>query len=287
MKITVIGTGYVGLTILGHLVTCFDINQGKIARMKQGEMLIYEPGLRQLVDAAVQEKRLAFTSSQTEALKHSDFIFVAVGTPSLPDGTADLTYIRNSCYEIGMCANSDIIVVTKSTVPVGTNNQMKEWIQEKLQGRHMYHMISNREFLQEGSGIHDFFHGDRIVIGAETEEITQKVERLYSKLLIETFVADIRSAEMIKYASNAFLATKISFINEISNICEKVDTAFIVTDWECIRTYPLEGYVQLMGEPILFDGRNCYTGKDVEKHRMNYYSVGRKSIRNRKVSTVY
>jgi len=92
---------------------------------------------------------------------------------------------------------------------------------------------------------------------------------------------------MIKYASNAFLATKISFINEISNICEKVDTAFIVTDWECIRTYPLERYVQLMGEPILFDGRNCYTGKDVEKHRMDYYSVGRKSIRNRKVSTVY
>ncbi|MCX2827484.1 UDP-glucose/GDP-mannose dehydrogenase family protein [Bacillus pseudomycoides] len=440
MKITVIGTGYVGLitgvglATLGHSVTCFDINQGKIAKMKQGEMPIYEPGLGQLVDAAVQEKRLAFTSSQTEAFKHSDFIFVAVGTPSLPDGTADLTYIRNSCYEIGMCANSDIIVVTKSTVPVGTNDQMKEWIQEKLQGRHMIHMVSNPEFLREGSGIHDFFHGDRIVIGAETEEIAQKVERLYSKLLIETFVTDIRSAEMIKYASNAFLATKISFINEISNICEKVgadvlevaggmgidrrigphflqagigyggscfpkdtnalvqiagnvahdfrllkavievnnkqqmllvrkarsvmdmrgkqvavlgaafkpntddireapslliikellemganvivydpqailhvqqlfgeeikyttdldeaitevDAAFIVTDWECIRTYPLERYVQLMGEPILFDGRNCYTGKDVEKHRMDYYSVGRKSIRNRKVSTV-
>ena len=441
MKVTVIGTGYVGLitgvglATLGHSVTCFDIDKGKIVRMKQGEMPIYEPGLEQLVDAAVREKRLAFTSSQAEAFKHADFIFVAVGTPSLPDGTADLTYIRNSCYEIGTYITSDIIVITKSTVPVGTNDQMKEWIQEKLQGRHRIHMVSNPEFLREGSGIHDFFHGDRIVIGAETDEIAQKIETLYSKLLIETFVTDIRSAEMIKYASNAFLATKISFINEISNICEKVEAdvlevaggmgmdqrigshflqagigyggscfpkdtnalvqiagnvahdfsllkavievnnkqqmllvrkarsvmdikgkrvavlgasfkpntddireapslpiikelvkmeadvivydpqailhlqqlfgdeltyttnldeavtgaeaVFIVTDWECIRTYPLERYVKLMREAILFDGRNCYTGEDVEKHRMDYYSVGRKSICNREVSIVY
>ncbi|MEN1936914.1 UDP-glucose/GDP-mannose dehydrogenase family protein [Paenibacillus sp. 102] len=441
MKITVIGTGYVGLitgvglATLGHDVTCFDINQGKIARMKQGEIPIYEPGLEQLVDAAVKERKLAFTSNQTEAFKHVDFIFVAVGTPSLPNGTADLTYIRNVCYEIGIYANSDVIVITKSTVPVGTNDQMKEWIQEKLQGRHIIYMVSNPEFLREGSGIHDFFHGDRIVIGAETAEIAQKIETLYSKLLIETFVTDIRSAEMIKYASNAFLATKISFINEISNICEKVgadvlevaggmgmdrrigshflqagigyggscfpkdtnalvqiagnvahdfrllkavievnnkqqillvrkarsvidmrgkriavlgvafkpstddireapslpiirelvemganvivydpqailhvqrlfedeikyttdideavtgaEAVFIITEWECIRTYPLERYVKLMREPILFDGRNCYTGEDVEKHRIDYYSVGRKSIRNRKCSTVY
>ncbi|PEY38916.1 UDP-glucose 6-dehydrogenase [Bacillus cereus] len=441
MKITVIGTGYVGLitgvglATLGHSVTCFDINKGKIVRMKQGEMPIYEPGLEQLVDAAVQEKRLVFTSSQAEAFKHADFIFVAVGTPSLPDGTADLTYIRNSCYEIGTYITSDIIVITKSTVPVGTNDQMKEWIQEKLQGRHRIHMVSNPEFLRECSGIHDFSHGDRIVIGAETDEIAQKIETLYSKLRIETFVTDIRSAEMIKYASNAFLATKISFINEISNICEKVgadvlevaggmgmdqrigshflqagigyggscfpkdtnalvqiagnvahdfsllkavievnnkqqmllvrkarsvmdmkgkriavlgasfkpntddireapslpiikelvkmeadvivydpqailhlqklfgdeityttnldeavtgaEAVFIVTDWECIRTYPLERYVKLMREAILFDGRNCYTGKGVENHRMDYYSVGRKSICNRAVSIVY
>lgn len=441
MKITVIGTGYVGLitgvglATLGHSVTCFDIDKGKIVRMKQGEMPIYEPGLEQLVDAAVQEKRLVFTSSQAEAFKHADFIFVAVGTPSLPDGTADLTYIRNSCYEIGTYITSDIIVITKSTVPVGTNDQMKEWIQEKLQGRHRIHMVSNPEFLRECSGIHDFSHGDRIVIGAETDEIAQKIETLYSKLRIETFVTDIRSAEMIKYASNAFLATKISFINEISNICEKVgadvlevaggmgmdqrigshflqagigyggscfpkdtnalvqiagnvahdfsllkavievnnkqqmllvrkarsvmdmkgkriavlgasfkpntddireapslpiikelvkmeadvivydpqailhlqklfgdeityttnldeavtgaEAVFIVTDWECIRTYPLERYVKLMREVILFDGRNCYTGKGVENHRMDYYSVGRKSICNRAVSIVY
>ncbi|WP_410984222.1 UDP-glucose dehydrogenase family protein [Bacillus cereus] len=440
MKITVIGTGYVGLitgvglATLGHDVTCFDIDQGKIARMKQGEMPIYEPGLEQLVDVVVQERRLVFTSNQIEAFKHVDFIFVAVGTPSLPDGTADLTYIRNSCYEIGIYINSDVIVITKSTVPVGTNNQMKEWIQEKLQARHTIHMVSNPEFLREGSGIHDFFHGDRIVIGAETREIAQKIEKLYSKLSIETFVTDIRSAEMIKYASNAFLATKISFINEISNICEKVgadvlevaggmgmdrrigsqflkagigyggscfpkdtnalvqiagnvahdfrllkavievnnkqqmllvrkarsvmdmrgkrvavlgvafkpstddireapslpiikelvemganviaydpqailhvqrlfgdemkyttdldeavtgaEAVFIVTDWECIRTYPLERYVKLMCEPILFDGRNCYTGEDIEKHRMDYYSVGRKSIRNRRCFTI-
>ncbi|HEK9101270.1 UDP-glucose/GDP-mannose dehydrogenase family protein [Bacillus pfraonensis] len=441
MKITVIGTGYVGLitgvglATLGHDVICFDIDQGKIARMKQGEMPIYEPGLEQLVDAAVQERRLVFTSNPIEAFKHVDFIFVAVGTPSLTDGTADLTYIRNSCYEIGIYTNSDVIIITKSTVPVGTNNQMKEWIQEKLQGRHIIHIVSNPEFLREGSGIHDFFHGDRIVIGAETKEIAQKVKKLYSKLLIETFVTDIRSAEMIKYASNAFLATKISFINEISNICEKVgadvlevaggmgmdqrigsqflqagigyggscfpkdtnalvqiagnvahdfrllkavievnnkqqmllvrkarsvmdmrgkriavlgvafkpstddireapslpiikeliemganviaydpqailhvqqlfgdeikyttdldeavtgaEAVFIVTDWECIRTYPLERYVKLMREPILVDGRNCYTGEDIKKHRMDYYSIGRKSVCNRRVSTVY
>lgn len=228
MKITIIGTGYVGLITgvglarLGHSVTCFDINSGKIERIKQGELPIYECGLNELINEAYENNHLTFTASKSTAFNDVEFIFIAVGTPSLLDGTADLTYIRSACDDIGTYVNNDIIVVTKSTVPVGTNDVMREWIEGKLQGRHELYIVSNPEFLREGSGIYDFFHGDRIVIGSCSEEAARKVENLYSKLSLQTYITDIRSAEMIKYASNAFLATKISFINEISNICEQV-----------------------------------------------------------------
>ncbi|MEK0223684.1 UDP-glucose dehydrogenase family protein [Bacillus proteolyticus] len=440
MKITIIGTGYVGLITgvglakLGHSVTCFDINSEKIERIKQGELPIYECGLNELINEEYENSHLTFTASRLTAFNDVEFIFIAVGTPSLLDGTADLTYIRSACDDIGTYVNNDIIVVTKSTVPVGTNDAMREWIEEKLQGRHELHIVSNPEFLREGSGIYDFFHGDRIVIGACSEEAARKVENLYSKLSLKTYITDIRSAEMIKYASNAFLATKISFINEISNICEQVgadildvstgmgmdkrigasflnagigyggscfpkdtkalvqiagnvshdfrllkavievnnkqqllliekakkmidmkkkriavlgaafkpntddireapsliiiqelinigadvivydpqaiqnvkglfgnairyaecidesiraaNAVFIVTEWESIRNYPLEKYVQLMREPILFDGRNCYTNEDAEKQGLDYYSVGRKGVCNSNVSQV-
>ncbi|MGE6596003.1 UDP-glucose dehydrogenase family protein [Bacillus proteolyticus] len=440
MKITIIGTGYVGLITgvglakLGHSVTCFDINSEKIERIKQGELPIYECGLNELINEEYENSHLTFTASRLTAFNDVEFVFIAVGTPSLLDGTADLTYIRSACDDIGTYVNNDIIVVTKSTVPVGTNDAMREWIEEKLQGRHKLHIVSNPEFLREGSGIYDFFHGDRIVIGACSEEAARKVENLYSKLSLQTYITDIRSAEMIKYASNAFLATKISFINEISNICEQVgadildvstgmgmdkrigpsflnagvgyggscfpkdtkalvqiagnvshdfrllkavievnnkqqllliekakkmidmkkkriavlgaafkpntddireapsliiiqelinigadvvvydpqaiqnvkgifgnairyaecidesiraaNAVFIVTEWESIRNYPLEKYVQLMREPILFDGRNCYTNEDAEKQGLDYYSVGRKGVCNSNVSQV-
>ncbi|PGK45131.1 UDP-glucose 6-dehydrogenase [Bacillus anthracis] len=440
MKITIIGTGYVGLitgvglAILGHSVTCFDINDEKIERIKQGDLPIYEAGLYELINDAYENNRLTFTTSKEEAFTDAEFIFIAVGTPSLLDGTADLTYVQRACVDIGTYATNDIIVVTKSTVPVGTNVAIRGWIKEKLQGRHELHIVSNPEFLREGSGIYDFFRGDRIVIGANNEEAARKVENLYSELHLKTYVTDIKSAEMIKYASNAFLATKISFINEISNICEKVganvldvaqgmgmdkrigtsflnagigyggscfpkDTkalvqiagnvehdfrllkavievnnkqqllliekakkvinmdkkriavlgaafkpntddirdapsliiieelmnvgadvvlydpkaiqnmknifgetiqysecidesireasaAFIMTEWGTIRNYPLERYAQLMREPILFDGRNCYTNEDVKKQGIDYYSVGRESICMRDFSVI-
>ncbi|MEC1377798.1 UDP-glucose/GDP-mannose dehydrogenase family protein, partial [Heyndrickxia oleronia] len=228
MKITIVGTGYVGLITgvglakLGHSVTCFDIDDEKIERIKQGDLPIYEARLHELINYAYENNALTFTSNKEEAFDDVEFIFIAVGTPPLLDGTADLTYIQSACNDIGLYATNDIIVVTKSTVPVGTNDVMKGWIEEKLKERHTVHIVSNPEFLREGSGIYDFFHGDRIVIGADSKEVARRVESLYSELCLETYVTDIKSAEMIKYASNAFLATKISFINEISNICEKV-----------------------------------------------------------------
>ena len=227
MKITIIGTGYVGLitgvglAMLGHSVTCFDINDEKIEQIKRGNLPIYEAGLHELIRDACEKDCLTFTTNKVKAFHDAAFIFIAVGTPSLSDGTADLTYIQSACDDIGTYATNDIIVVTKSTVPVGTNDAMRGWIEEKLQGRHELHIVSNPEFLREGSGVYDF-SGDRIVIGADNEEVAQRMESLYSALHLQTYVTDIKSAEMIKYASNAFLATKISFINEISNICEKV-----------------------------------------------------------------
>ncbi|PEM64809.1 UDP-glucose 6-dehydrogenase [Bacillus toyonensis] len=440
MKITIIGTGYVGLITgvglakLGHSVTCFDIDYEKIERIKQGDLPMYECGLHELIHDAYKCAKLTFTTSKLKAFKNAEFIFIALGTPSLANGRADLTYIKRACEDIGTYVHNDIIVVTKSTVPVGTNEAMQGWIEAKLQGRHKLHVVSNPEFLREGSGIYDFFHGDRIVIGADDEKVARKVEDLYSALCLQTYITDIKSAEMIKYASNAFLATKISFINEISNICEKVganvldvakgmgmdkrigthflqagigyggscfpkDTkalvqmagnvshdfrllkavievnnkqqlllvekakkvinmnkkrvavlgaafkpntddireapsliiiqelinigadvvvydpkaiqhvqqtfgktiqyaecidesirgasaVFIVTEWESIRTYPLEKYVQLMGEAILFDGRNCYTNEDARKQGIDYYSVGRQNVCNNHVATI-
>ncbi|MGF9964087.1 UDP-glucose dehydrogenase family protein [Bacillus rhizoplanae] len=441
MKITVVGTGYVGLVTgvglatIGHSVTCFDIDEQKIRLLEKNELPIYEPGLQKLLEEAVWKRRLSFTSKQEEAYGAADFIFVAVGTPSYSDGSANLTHIVNVCRDIGMYAERDVIVVTKSTVPVGTNDAMKEWIRGSLQTDIRIHLVSNPEFLREGSGVYDFFHGDRIIIGAETAAIAKKVAALYELLSIEIFTTDVRSAEMIKYASNAFLATKISFINEISNICEKVqadvtevavgmgidkrigphflqagigyggscfpkdtnalvqiagnvahdfrllkavievnnkqqaslvekaekmtglrgkrvavlglsfkpntddireapslmiieqlltlganiiaydpkaiphaqrifanrvqytthidtalmkaDAAFIVTEWESIRAYPIAKYVQLMNEPILFDGRNCYDLEEVEQNAIDYYSIGRRAVQKRDVSHVF
>ncbi|EMA6342506.1 UDP-glucose/GDP-mannose dehydrogenase family protein [Bacillus cytotoxicus] len=440
MKITVVGAGYVGLitgvglAVLGHSVICFDIDKKKIERIQQGDMPIYEPDLERLVTLMGKKGRLTFTSSKREAFAHSDYIFIAVGTPSLPNGTADLTYIQHACYDIGTYVNQDVTVITKSTVPVGTNELIKKWIYKNVCSQHQIEVASNPEFLREGSGVYDFFYGDRIVIGASSKEVADKVKGLYKKLLIKTFITDLRSAEMIKYASNAFLATKVSFINEISNICEKTganiievaagmgmdkrigssflqagigyggscfpkDTgalvqiagnvahdfkllkavievnhnqqrlliekakqvidmkgkrivvlgasfkpntddireapslvviqelikiganvvvydpqalshlkqvfgdeiqyeaimdeaivgahvAFIVTEWKSIRIYPLARYIAFMKEPILFDGRNCYTDEDVKKHKIDYYSIGRKSICNRNVSII-
>lgn len=437
MHITVVGTGYVGLVTgvglatIGHRVTCLDIDKEKVTRLQSGEVPIYEPGLAELLREQMAQELLTFTTNAQEAYARGKVVFIAVGTPSNPDGSANLTYITQVCAEIGMYARQDMIVVTKSTVPVGTNDYIKETIERHLCSDVAISMASNPEFLREGSGVHDFFQGDRIVIGTADEPTASVLEELFKPLAIPIFKTDIRSAEMIKYASNAFLATKISFINEISNICEKLhaniedvaagmgldkrigsqflkagigyggscfpkdtdalvqiagnvkhdfqllkavievnnkqqtslvqkakqlmdlngkriamlglafkpntddmreapslviadqlltegayvvaydpqakenaklllphiqytgsideaiseaDAVFLVTEWDEIKQYPLEQYVELMRQPVIVDGRNCFELERVRQYAIDYYSIGRVPVLRRQIS---
>ncbi|MGM0876421.1 MAG: UDP-glucose dehydrogenase family protein [Bacillota bacterium] len=230
MKITVAGTGYVGLVTgvalaeIGHQVTCFDIDENKIADLKSGISPIYEPGLDEMLVSNQNGKRLFFTSNPKLAYAYPDIIIIAVGTPENEDGSANLSYVQMVAKDIAKFLKKEkILVVTKSTVPVGTNRKVKRWIEEELRSNSCHLSIaSNPEFLREGSALYDTFNGDRIIIGSDCEEAARKMDELYAPLNLPLVHTDIESAEMIKYASNAFLATKISFINEIANICEKV-----------------------------------------------------------------
>ncbi|WP_060788944.1 UDP-glucose dehydrogenase family protein [Geobacillus zalihae] len=228
-NICVIGTGYVGLVTgvalseIGHNVTCIDIDKQKIEKMQKGISPIYEPGLDELMNKNIIAGRLHFTTDYKQGVSEAEIIYIAVGTPQREDGSADLTYIEQVAKNIAQYIVKDgVIVVTKSTVPVGTNEKVKNWIKSNLKKEAKFDIVSNPEFLREGSAIYDTFHGDRIVIGAENERAASIIEKINKPFGIPIFKTDIRSAEMIKYASNAFLATKISFINEIANICEKV-----------------------------------------------------------------
>lgn len=228
LNITVVGTGYVGivtgvsLSAIGHSVTCLDIDKEKIEKMKLGISPIYEPGLSELMIEKMESNRLFFTTSQYDAFIKADLIYIAVGTPEREDGSADLTFIEEVAYSIAENIVRDTIVVIKSTVPVGTNRRVKEIILQNLVHDVQVEMVSNPEFLKEGTAIYDSFHGDRIVIGTDKEETARMMEKVNEPFGIPIYKTSIESAEMIKYASNAFLATKISFINEISNICERV-----------------------------------------------------------------
>jgi UDPglucose 6-dehydrogenase len=228
MQIAVVGTGYVGLVTgvclsdIGHDVTCVDIDEEKVKRMKQGISPIYEPGLEELMKINIAAGRLHFTTNHAEAFAGAKVIYIAVGTPMREDGHADLRFVEQVAKDIGENIQHDIIVVTKSTVPVGTNERVRDIVREYSQGKFRVDVVSNPEFLREGSAVHDTFHGDRIVIGADNEEAAKVIEEINKPFGIPIFKTDIRSAEMIKYASNAFLATKISFINEIANLCEKL-----------------------------------------------------------------
>ncbi|AHA75389.1 MULTISPECIES: UDP-glucose dehydrogenase family protein [Bacillus] len=229
MKIAIFGTGYVGLVTgvclsdIGHKITCIDIDKKKVEKMKDGISPIYEPGLDKLMQKNIKAGRLSFTTKYSEVLKNVDLIYIAVGTPQKDDGSANLQYIEQVALEIAGSIEKDMIIVTKSTVPVGTNDYLKDLILTHLKFDVKINMVSNPEFLREGSAIQDSFHGDRIVIGADSEEIAKIVQEVNKPFRTPIFQTTIRSAELIKYASNAFLATKISFINEISNICEKVN----------------------------------------------------------------
>jgi len=225
-NITVIGAGYVGLVTgaciadLGNRVVCVDINEQKIEGLKQGVMPIYEPGLEELVARNVRAGRLSFTTSYAEGLKEAEFVFIAVGTPEGVDGEADLRYVRMAARSIAEVMDHPMVIVNKSTVPVGTGDWVADIIREHRNDDMDFAVVSNPEFLREGSAISDFMYPDRIVLGSLSQEAAEKVAQLYLPLRTTIMTTDLRTAEMIKYASNAFLATRISFINEIANICE-------------------------------------------------------------------
>ncbi|NQX67672.1 UDP-glucose/GDP-mannose dehydrogenase family protein [Paenibacillus alba] len=226
MKIAVIGTGYVGLVSgvcfaeKGNHVICVDQDKQKVEKLQNRISPIFEPGIEELMDRNLKADRLAFTSDLTQAVQQSELIIIAVGTPSLPNGEADLQYIEQAVIQIGQAMNGHKIIATKSTVPVGTNEHIQMIL--AMNTMETYDVVSIPEFLREGSAIQDTLHPDRIVIGLDNLELTETLTELHRAFTDQIFVTSIRSAEMIKYASNAFLATKISFINEISNICEKV-----------------------------------------------------------------
>lgn len=225
-NIAVIGVGYVGLVSgacfadLGNRVTCLDINAERIANLEKNIMPIYEPGLEELVERNVKAGRLLFTTYYSDALKNADFVFIAVGTPSDVDGQADLRYVRMAAESIADTMDHPLIVVNKSTVPVGTGDWVAEIIHNRRPDAPDFAVVSCPEFLREGSAISDFMNPDRTVLGSTSREAAEKVAQLHLPLRSTIMITDLRTAEMIKYASNAFLATKISFINEIANICE-------------------------------------------------------------------
>ncbi len=231
LQIAVIGTGYVGLVSgacfadFGIDVTCADIDEGKIELLRQGTIPFYEPGLFEKVQANVAAGRLSFTTDVAAAIRDALVVFIAVGTPANRDGTANLAYIDAVASEIGRNLDGYKVVVTKSTVPPRTGERVRALIEAEIDGDAHFDVVSNPEFLREGSAIEDFMRPDRIVVGAESEKAVEIMKDLYRPLyLIETpfIVTDVATAEMIKYTSNAFLAVKISFINEIANVCERV-----------------------------------------------------------------
>ena len=234
MNITVIGSGYVGLVSgtcfaeMGNIVTCVDINKQKIESLKKGIVPIFEPGLAPMVLKNIEKNNLLFSTSLKESIQDATIVFIAVGTPMGEDGSADLQYVKAVAKEIGQSMTKKLFVVDKSTVPVGTADKVKEVIQKELDKRNVsieFDVVSNPEFLKEGAAISDFMKPDRVVIGAETTEAMDIMKQLYSPFFRthDRFITmDVKSAEMTKYAANAMLATKISFMNEIANICEKV-----------------------------------------------------------------
>lgn len=234
MKIVVVGTGYVGLVSgscfaeMGVTVTCVDVDRDKISRIESGNIPIYEPGLDELVERNVRDGRLFFSTDLQAAMKDAEIIFIAVGTPQDEDGSADMKYVMQVAREIGGYLDHYVLVVTKSTVPVGSSEKVRAQIEDTLAERGAdvcFDVASNPEFLKEGSAVKDFMSPDRVVVGVDSERARQLMTTLYRPFLLNNFrviFTDIPSAEMIKYAANSMLATRISFMNDIANLCELV-----------------------------------------------------------------
>ena len=229
MRLAVVGTGYVGLVAgcgfaeMGNDVHCVDIVEAKVAALKRGEMPIYEPGLEALLERGLAEERLRFTTDLEGAVKHAAVIFIAVGTPPDEDGTADLSHVLTVARSVGRAMDGYRIIVVKSTVPVGTCDRVAKAVAEETD--HPVDVVSNPEFLKEGAAVEDFMYPDRIVVGTASAQAKEVMEELYAPFVRTghpVIHTDIRSSEMIKYAANAMLATRISFMNEISNLCERV-----------------------------------------------------------------
>lgn len=243
MKICVIGTGYVGLVVgacfteMGHQVVCVDNNPDKISSLQNGQVPIYEPGLEEVVLRNVNEGRLSFSIDVKKSVVDSLFIFIAVGTPPASDGSADLSYVLKAVQEIGSCMNSYSIIITKSTVPIGSSEKVRAAIREQLTQRGLHDLefdiVSNPEFLREGAALEDFLNPSRIIVGCDNTRSLQHMAELYLPLTSKgfpLFSMDISSAELTKYAANAMLATRISFMNEMAGICEAMGA-----DIECVR----------------------------------------------------
>ncbi len=226
MKIAVVGSGYVGLVSgacfagLGNRVICVDIDPRKIALLKKGRAPIYEPGLEELLREGIKKKNLSFTTDLKSAVKRSDLIFIAVGTPPKPNGEADLSFVENVARTVAREIRSYKLIVEKSTVPVQTGERIRQTIARFARKGVLFDVASNPEFLREGTAVQDFMNPDRIILGVESQKARKILVDLYKPLRSKILITDIKSAEIIKHASNSFLATKISFINAISNICE-------------------------------------------------------------------
>lgn len=282
MNITVVGTGYVGLVSgtclaeVGNHVLCIDIDQSKIDRLNKGEIPIYEPGLEELVKKNVQAGRLSFSSDIKQGVDYGSIIFIAVGTPPDEDGSADLKYVLAVASDIGKHMNDYRVVVTKSTVPVGTADKVKNAVNTALQEKGSttsFSVVSNPEFLKEGAAVDDFLKPDRIVVGAEDERAIQLMRDLYAPFNRNherTIIMDIRSAEMTKYAANAMLATKISFMNEMANLAELLG-ADIENVRHGIGADPRIGYYFIY--PGCGYGGSCFP-KDVQALHRTAKSVG-------------
>lgn len=226
MKILIIGTGYVGLVTgvcladKGHRVACLDIDERKIKKLKQGISPIHEPGLSELLEKNIGAKKISFEANISPVIKGAEVIFIAVGTPAKENGEADLSYVEKALEDVGLNLDHYAVIVNKSTVPVGTAKRAKKIIKKYYQGE--FDIVSNPEFLRQGSAVKDFLFPDRIVVGIDSEIAKKIMAELYKDFSCPKVFTNLESAEMIKYASNAFLATKISFINEIAGVCEKV-----------------------------------------------------------------
>ncbi|MCA9556644.1 MAG: UDP-glucose/GDP-mannose dehydrogenase family protein, partial [Myxococcales bacterium] len=231
MEVGVVGTGYVGLVSgtcfadLGLRVTCVDTDAAKLARLQAGEIPIFEPGLEALVAKNAKAGRLRFSGSLAETIRHAQVLFIAVGTPPREDGTADLSAVEAVAREVGRNLDGYRVLVTKSTVPAGTGAQVRAWVEAEAGPDADFDVVSNPEFLREGSAIEDFMRPDRIVVGTESEHASQVMRELYKALTSRgapLLVTNVETAEVIKYASNAFLAAKVTFINQVADLCEKV-----------------------------------------------------------------